>query len=85
MGGEAPERPEQIREVIGIHLRTDTARPHVRRAAGPRLGALIGLTHRVNWYLPISLLKLYCLSGARPTTPDTPIRYCGPQAARYRW
>jgi len=51
--GEAPERPESVREAVGILLVEEycynltLAEP--RPSAGPRLGAFIGLTHQVNW------------------------------------
>jgi hypothetical protein len=67
---EAPESPESVREAMGILLDKEyhytLTRAEPCSSAGPRLGALIGLTRHVNWYAPIPLVKPCGLSGAPP-------------------
>jgi hypothetical protein len=76
--GEAPESPERVREAIGIlpdeEYRYTLTRAEPWSSAGPRLGAFIGLTHHVNWYEPIPLVKSCGLSGASPHQVGTPPR-----------
>ena len=74
IGGTRLPKDRTYGEVNGFRQAKHTATPYGAEpssSTGPRLGVFIGLAHRVSWQVPISLLKLYSLSGASPHQAKT--------------